>query len=845
MRALITSSITLAFMMATPSHAGLPLPLDTRLDPPSAAHIALALDRLEVVGSVLYVAAHPDDENTRLLAWLAGERGLFATYVSLTRGDGGQNLVGSELGPLLGLIRTHELVAARAIDGAEQRFTRAVDFGYSKSAEETLGIWGKDEVLADLVRVVRETRPDVIVTRFSTEPPNHGHHTASALLAREAFVAAADPQRFPAQLGALAPHQANRLLENKSPWRFKEGEDLSRYLALDVGAFDPRLGRAWAELAAASRTMHKSQGFGAAPALGEQLEYFEWTLPAGAAPAGAKDPLVGLDFTWARYPKTEALRQAIATARASFDPRRPERSIEALARVRDRLLALPADNPWRERKLAEVDGLIVACAGLVLDARATAPVVVPGEATAVKLTALVRSGAEVTLEAITWPDGRRVDPKRPVRGTKPDVIEAAVTMPATTPPSTPYWLRAPRAGGLFTVAPGVDPTQPLGTPDLLVEARVKIAGLALTLRRPVRFAWVDQVHGERFRPVEVLPPVTVTPGAPVLMLPTGRGGAGVGRFEVTVKAHGAVVPRDGAVVARAPAGWKVTPERQPFTIGAADGEATLVFEVASTGDAPQAITLDVEMAGSTTRAWRRTLVEHVHVPITTVLAPATVRAVPLAITLGGKRVGYIQGAGDEVAAGLAQVGYEVTTLDPGQLGEVDLSRFDAIVAGVRAYNVAPALAHAHGALMRYVERGGTYVVQYQTSNRMRRLTDTPIGPFPFTIDQGRVTDEKAELRWTDPKHPALTSPNRIGPDDLGGWVQERGLYFADTWDPRYTPLFEANDPGDKPLAGGAIVARHGKGAFVYTGLAFFRQLPEGVPGAYRLLANLLALGRSR
>jgi len=851
-RALIVSVSTLTISMATPGHAELPLPLDTRLDPPSAASIALALERLDVVGSVLYVAAHPDDENTRLLAWLAGQRGLMATYVSLTRGDGGQNLVGSELGPLLGLIRTHELVAARAIDGAEQRFSRAIDFGYSKSAEETLRIWGDDEVLADLVRVVRQTQPDVIVTRFSIEPPNHGHHTASALLAREAFVAAADPARFPGQYGR--PHEAARLLENKSPWRFKEGEDLSRYLALDVGTFSPRLGRAWAELAAMSRTMHKSQGFGAAPALGEQLEYFEWILPSGPMPAAVsatKDPLAGLDLTWARYPKTEALRAAIATARASFDPGRPERTIEPLLRVRDRLAALASDNPWRTRKLAEVDALLVACAGIVLDARAASPVVVPGEPAKVTLSSLVRSGADVALEAVTWPDGARAEPKKKIRGPKVEALEATVVMPAGTPLSTPYWLRAPRAGGLFGVVAGVDPTEPLGAPDLIVEARVTIAGTPIVVRRPVRHAWVDPVHGERFRAVEVLPPVTVTPSAPVLMAPSGKG-AGLGpaaaRFEVTVRAHGAVVPRKGAVVPRAPAGWKVSPERAAFEITAADGERTLTFEVAPAGSEPGVVTLEVEGAeagGARVPAWRRTLVDHVHVPIATVLAPAVVRVVPIAITLGGKRVGYIQGAGDEVAASLAQVGYDVTLLDPARVAETDLSRFDAIVAGVRAYNVAPALGHAHAALMGYVERGGTYVVQYMTSNRMRRLTDTPIGPFPFTIDQGRVTDEGAELRWRDPKHAALVTPNRIGPDDLAGWVQERGLYFADTWDERYTPLFEANDPGDKPIAGGTIVARHGKGAFVYTGLAFFRQLPEGVPGAYRLLANLLALGKAR
>lgn len=826
---------------------------EPRLDPPSSGRIALALDRLGVVGTVLYVAAHPDDENTRLLAWLANARGLRAVYLSMTRGDGGQNLVGPELGPLLGVIRTHELLRARGIDGAEQLFTRAVDFGYSKSADETLAIWGHDEVLADVVAAVRATRPDVIMTRFSIDPPNHGHHTASAMLAREAFVAAGDPSRFPAQIAAgLAPHRAARLYENKSSWRFKEGEDLTRYLAVDVGGFSPELGMSYPELAAESRTMHKSQGFGSAPTYGAAPEYFEpvmpeaWPAPAPgpgqtSAPGPGQDPLAGIDFTWARFPRTEALRAAIDAARKAFDARHPEALVPALVAVRAALSALPDDNPYKDAKRAEVEALLCACAGLVLDARAPSPVAIAGEPLTVTATAVARRPVDVAV-ALRWPDGAAGE-ARTLAPNAVDKREARV-VPAG-PPSTPYWLREPHGPGLFVVTEraglpnGLFP--PIAPPDLAVRFTVTIGGASFEVARPVRYAWVDPVAGERFRAVELLPPVTVTPAAPVRMFPDAKARA----VDVRVRAHGAA--RAGEVRLVLPEGvpgWKVSPASRPFALDA-EAEATVTFEVSPPppSKSPQSLALDV-VATLGSAAWDRAelVIEHAHVPTTTLLSAARVRLVPFALKTGGTRIGYLAGAGDDVAASLAQVGYDVTLLDPKTLGEADLGAFAAIVAGIRAYNVAPELKRLHPALMRYVERGGTYLVQYVTSNRQRPLGDVPIGPAPFTIDQGRVTDERAAMTALDPKHPALTTPNAIGADDFAGWIQERGLYFADTWDKAYTPIFAANDPGEKPLQGSVLVMRHGKGAFVYTGLAFFRQLPEGVPGAYRLFANLLALG---
>ncbi|MBL8787311.1 MAG: PIG-L family deacetylase [Deltaproteobacteria bacterium] len=851
------------------------LELDPLREPLSSGALQQALDRLDSVGTVLYVAAHPDDENTRLLAWLAGARGLRSVYVSLTRGDGGQNLIGQELGPLLGLIRTHELLAARRIDGAEQRFTRAVDFGYSKSADETLRLWGKDAILGDLVRVIREVRPDLIITRFSPEPPNHGHHMASAILAREAFDAAADPARFPEQLTpktGLTPWATPRLLENKSPWRFKEGEDLSRYLSLDVGTYSPLLGRSYAELAAASRTMHKSQGFGSAPAYGPQLEYFEETATRVAP---SKDPLATVTSAWSRFPGTAPLQAALTTLRTTFSPAQPERSLPAALAVRKALLALPSDPTqpvatYRLQKLAELDRLLLSLAGLYLDVRAPSPTAIAGEPLAVTATLLARQ-APATLTSITWPDGQTDTTSAPLPSRPGTLVkrEAKLRLPASTPWSTPRWLRKPRTvdHALFDLESAVA-IHPVGPPDLAASITLDLGSdpsARLTVSVPLRYGWVDPVHGERFRPVEVLPPLTVTPRAPIAMFPLSASPRTV-TIEATVTAHGGA--REALIALEPPsaetswpAAWKVSAP-QKVTLKEDGAEATVSFTVTlpatpRTSPPPFAsavLGLRATLGTTPIETLARRVIEPSHIPTTTLLSPATVRAIPLRLDLGTNtrtpkghppRIGYIAGAGDEVAQSLAAVGYEIVNLDPATLDRQDLSSLTAIVAGIRSYNVTPALEHQHAALMRYVEGGGTYLVQYLTSNRQRPLGDVAIGPFPFTVDQGRVTDETATMTLLDPKHPAVTTPNPLDKDDFAGWVQERGLYFASTWDKGLTPIFEANDPGEKPLQGAVLVARHGKGAFVYTGLSFFRQLPEGVPGAYRLFANLLALGAAR
>jgi LmbE family N-acetylglucosaminyl deacetylase len=799
---------------------------------PHAGELAAGIRRLGVTGSVLYVAAHPDDENTRFLAWLAGGKGLRAGYLSMTRGDGGQNLIGTEQDELLGLIRTHELLAARRIDGAEQFFTRARDFGYSKSADETLRIWGRDEVLADVVLAIRRFQPDVIVTRFTTKPPNHGHHTASALLAEEAFVAAADPARFPEQLGTLQPWKADRLLNNVSTWNLKPEADLSAYLKADVGGYDPLLGRSWGEVSAESRSQHKSQGFGVPAERGTLLEHF--APIAGTRPKA--DLFEGLELTWKRWGGTKKVVQAINAAASGFDARAPHASIPALLRVHEALSALPDSNPWKALKLRETESLVAACAGLFLEARAAEASAVPGGQVTLNLVALNRSPASLRLVSVTLPGGESVETGAELAGEKLFKLSRPVALPADARITTPYWLRKPGAGGLYTVeeADRALVGRPEGEPALTVTFVYEVGGKRFTVVRPVVYAWTDPVRGELYRAFELVPAVTATLDRDVLMFPNGAAQS------VSVVLASGRAEATGKVRLEVPQGWRVEPGEVPFKLAARGDERTVHFQVTPPEGASERGRLRVLVdSEGRSESWRVRTVTHEHIPPQTVRQPSEAALVPFTLATTVRRLGYIPGPGDRVAESLAAVGYEVTLLPEERLASEKLERFEAIVVGVRAFNANPRLALHHERLMQYVEQGGRLLVQYNTNSRVGPL-NTSLGPYPLEIGRERVTDETAAMTPVDPQAPLLKSPNALAAADFEGWVQERGLYFATKWDAHYQPVFAMNDPGEEPLRGGLLVARHGKGTFVYMGIAFFRQLPAGVPGAYRLLANLLA-----
>jgi LmbE family N-acetylglucosaminyl deacetylase len=814
---------------------------------PNSAQIEKAIDKLAVVGSVLYVAAHPDDENTNLLAYLANERLLRTGYLSLTRGDGGQNLIGSEQGTDLGVIRTQELLAARRIDGAEQFFSRARDFGYSKNPQETLRIWGKDPVLADVVLAVRRFRPDVIITRFSPEPSEtHGHHTASAELALAAFHAAADPAFHPEQLSeTVQPWQARRIYWNRSFWSIKPGDDLSGFHQLDVNVYDPVLGVSVGEMAAESRSMHKSQGFGVARSRGPMVEYFR--LLDRASPTDTGEGLLdGIDVSWKRVPGGAAVARLIAKARREFVPSAPHKTIPTLVAI-DKALAGVRDVHWRDKKRAETQALMVACAGLFAEATAADYRVVPGHPVAIRASALNRSPARVALSSVRFVGGAAAHPSvsdEVAVGKRLGEAEVEVNRQLHTPPdlplSGPYWLARRPEPGLFRPDPLDEVIQPDSPPGLAVDFTFEFDGHAVHVARPVVFKWTDPVAGERYRPVEVVPLISVRPSTRVLVMPSAT------PRTLSVRLT-AAAPASGALRVEVPAGWTVTPSARTFTLPQKDAELDFDFRVQPPNQTEASAIGTVRFVariGEQDFSQEVVHIEHDHIPVQVVLGSSEVKVVAVPIVRAGQKIGYLQGSGDQVPVGLRDIGYDVTELDAAGLSPKVLGGFDAVLVGVRAFNTKDKLRSAHAMLMDYVQSGGTLVVQYNTNSRLGPLS-IPLGPFPFTIGSERVTDENAQVTVTPAGQRLVAWPNRLSAQDFQGWVQERGLYFASTWDGRYETPFAMNDPGEKSLQGSVLVARHGKGVFVYTGLSFFRQLPAGVPGAFRLLANLIAVGQAR
>jgi len=789
--------------------------------PMDAGSLAHAVDRIAVTARVLYVAAHPDDENTRLLAYLANGRHLGTAYLSMTRGGGGQNLIGPEQAELLDVIRTEELLAARSLDRATQRFTRMRDCGYSKSATETFSIWGREEALADVVWVLRTFQPDVVITRFDENPPNHGHHTASAILAREALEAAADPERFPEQIAAGAkPWRATRLLHNVPTWRGEPPPEGA--LPLDVGAYDPRLGLSYGELAARSRSQHQSQGFGVAGERGSVVERFVAVL--GTAPE--KDLLDGVPLGWERYGEAGApVARALDEARKLLERDRPERAVPPLVAALAAMDALP-DEPRTRDARGAAERAIAAASGFFVRATAKQPAVVPGGKVEVAIEVIQRLPAGLELVAFVWPDGSEEKAGGPLGVNEKNVLRREIAIPADAPVSVPYWMGERVPQDLVG--------RPRGPAALEANVRVAVAGRTIRLSVPVQYAWTDPVRGERLREVVVTPPATVTPFREAVLAPNGAAAP------LVVKVRAARDGVKGEVEVPVPEGWRVEPPSAAVSLEKAGDETAVRFALTPrAGGTPIEVHPRITVDGRSW-SWREDILDYPHIPMQLVLQPSRVRAVPLALAVPEGRIGYVTGSGDSIPDDLAHVGARVEILDDETLRAGDLSRFAAIVTGIRAYNTRAALRAAHDRLMGYVEAGGTVVVQYNTRSWFGPL-ESRIGPYPIEIGRGRITDERAAMEARVPDHEVLVRPHRIEPSDFEGWVQERGLYFAETWDKAYVPLIAAADPGEAPLEGGLLFARHGKGRYVYTGLSFFRQLPAGVPGAYRLFLNLIGV----
>lgn len=804
----------------------------------NSAEIVQALKKLNTVGSVLYVAAHPDDENTRLLAYLANEKKVRTGYLSLTRGDGGQNLIGKEQGEALGLIRTQELLAARRIDGAEQFFTRANDFGFSKNPEETFSIWNKDSILSDVVLAIRRFKPDVIVCRFpTTGEGGHGHHTASAILAVEAFDAAADPKRFPEQLKYTEVWQARRLFWNTFNFG-TTNTTAPNQLKIDVGVYNPLLGKGYGEIAAESRSSHKSQGFGSARSRGSGLEYFK-LLKGDSAKT---DLLEGITSNWTRLKGQEKIQKLIDECIKKFNPQVPENSIPELIAIYKQIQLLDDKNTvlsyWKKQKLKETETILLACSGLWLEATATDYTGIPGQDVTITAQAVNRNNSSVKLNSISFLQQTDSTTALTLKTNELYTFKHKEKLPEAMPFSNPYWLNEKHEIGTYRIANASLIGKPENGAAAKVIFNISINDLNLTVERGLAYKYTDPVKGEIYRPFEVLPPATVNIPEKVFVFID----VAPKSIFITVKANTANV--NGTLSLKGTEGWNISIKNPEFKLAAKGDEAIIEAVIsAAKGAKDGQLEAAVSINGKSYHKSIRRM-EYDHIPYQFILSDAEAGLVNIDLKKTGLNIGYIPGAGDDVPAALKQVGYNVTVLTDELLSNENLSKYNAIVSGVRAYNTNDRLQVHYTRLMDYVKNGGNLIVQYNTNNRIGPVV-AKIGPYPFTIARDRVTNEKAEVTFSNTKHSALNFPNVITQKDFEGWIQERGIYFATEIDKQYETVLTMNDPNEKPSEGSLIVGKYGKGNFVYTGLVFFRELPAGVPGAYRLFVNLLSLPENK
>ena len=797
------------------------------------------LEKLGFLGSVLYVAAHPDDENTRLISYLANEKKALTTYLSLTRGDGGQNLIGTEISELLGVMRTQELLMARSVDNGNQMFSRANDFGYSKNAEETIKIWDTEQVKADVVWSIRKMRPDVIINRFDhrTSGATHGHHTASAQLSFELFEKAMDKTAYPAQLKYVDTWQPKRLFFNTSWWfygsedKFKKA-DKSTLMSIDVGVYFPLLGKSNTEIAAESRSKHKCQGFGSTGTRGMQLEYLE--LLKGDLPPGKADIFEGINTTWSRVEGGEGIQTLIQDVVKKFDFKNPSKSVPYLIKI---YLAIQQtkDPFWKEIKTKEVKDLIAACSGLYLEAKTNMHKATAGEMLNVDIEAINRLDADINLVSIKG-KGIEVDTMTSLPLTNNEIFKWTKTtvVPENTPLTAPYWLTKKGSLGLYNVEDQAIIGSPETKRTLKVVFTLNIDGVEIDYEKEIVHKFNSPKNGETFRPLEIVPRLSVKVKEPVYIFASNE------PKDIVLTVHAWVKGQSGVLSIPLPKGWKSNPQNISFTIDQKGESKDFVFSITPPSKG-QEIYINPEIKSNNEVFTNQIIdIDYDHIPFQTVVQQSESKLSRIDIEIRGKRIAYVMGAGDEVPANLRQIGYDVDLIKANDISANALKTYDALVLGVRAYNTLDELKFKQSEVLKYISEGGTVIVQYNTANG---LVTKDLGPYSLTLSRNRVSVEEAEMRFLNPQHEVLNSPNKITPKDFDGWVQERGLYFPDEWDVNYTPVLSSNDPSEKPSDGILLVAKYGDGHYIYTGLSFFRELPAGVSGAFRLFANMISIGK--
>ncbi|MBI1353837.1 MAG: hypothetical protein GC160_05785 [Acidobacteria bacterium] len=824
--------LVLAFLLACLPSLSQPTP---RIGSPE---LEQTLDKLNVLGSALMMAAHPDDENTAVISYLARGRLLRTGYLSATRGEGGQNLIGPEQGALMGLIRTQELLAARSIDGGEQFFTRSIDFGYSKFPEEALAQWGRQQLLADMVRVIRQFRPDVIIARFPPPPGDggHGQHTAVGHLGPVAYEAAADPKQFP-ELGPA--WRAKRYVWNVFQFGRPRDQDLQpnpNRVREELGEYNPVLGKSYAEIAGESRSMHRSQAMGTSERKGSVPALFDHV----AGERAEQGLLDGIDLTWGRIDGGERVGVHLAKARDEYDPRHPEKIVPHLLDAWEELEGL--QGYWPDVKRPELLHAIELASGLWIDATADRWDAVPGGKLTVEATVLNRSSAKVVFQGLSVPHAAAGSEQAPLVENEPLTIRRELTIPADAAYTQPPWLALEPTGTTYRYKDESLIGRADKPPALEATIRLAVDGRPLTFTKPVVYRWVDPARGERVRSLEIVPAVAVAFTRDTRIFPNAE------PRSVPVVLTSNLDSAEGTLRIVAPPGWKVEPASQPVKLTAKGQAATFEVRTTPPSDASSGeLRAEVELSDGRQIATGMRAIEYEHIPIQMIYSDAKLHVERIDVRLLSKKIGYVMGAGDNIPEALQELGADVTLLGSAELAAGDLTQYDAIVAGVRALNTREDLLAAEKRIHEYIHQGGTFVMQYNVFER--RGPNPTLGPYRLEPQQmtrdriDRIVDENAPVRFVNPDHPLLTAPNHISQADFEGWVQERGLYFMGSWDERYLPAIESADEGQPQQAGSLLMARYGKGVYVFTGLSFFRQLPAGVPGAYRLFANIVSAGK--
>ncbi|QXP67253.1 PIG-L family deacetylase [Polaribacter sp. AHE13PA] len=793
------------------------------------------IQKLNFLGTALYIAAHPDDENTRLISYLSNNVKARTAYLSLTRGDGGQNLIGSELRELLGVIRTQELLAARSVDGGEQMFTRANDFGYSKHPDETLEIWNEEAVLSDVVWAIRNFKPDVIINRFDHRTPGttHGHHTASAILSVAAFDIANDSTKYSDQLKYTKTWQPKRLFHNISSRSFKSQEAFNEaakdLISFDIGAYYALKGLSNNEIASIASSQHLSQGFGRLSTRGSQKEYVEFLK--GDSLIVENDVFSGINTTWSRLKNGASIGKILNDVEDNFDFVNPSKHLSKLMLAYSMMSDLE-DNHWKTIKEKQIKEIIEACAGLYIEASANSSSGTPNSKIDINFEVLNRSDVNMQLTSVV----SELDSIEIFKGfnlTKNEKFTFKETFVLKTNSYTdPYWLRKEASLGMYTV----DDQALIGLPETpsisKITYKLIIDFIPITITKNIVRRYAERDKGEIYEPYEVLPEVTTKIKNKVLIFSDSIS------KNINVAIRAGIPFVQGKVSLKVPEGWRVTPSEINFNIEQKEDVQNVSFLVTPPKD-PSEGKLEV-IAVSKGESYAKELVEinYNHIPKQSVLLNSEAKVVRLDIQKVGNTIGYIKGAGDAVPESLRQIGYRVEIIEPININGENLLKYDAIVLGIRAYNVVDELKFKQKFLLEYVAKGGNMIVQYNTN----RNVDVA-APFPLKLSRDRVTDESADVLILAEDNPLMNFPNKITNEDFNGWVQERGLYFPNIWHESYTPVLSMNDKGEHMKLGSLLIAKYGKGNYIYTGLSFFRELPAGVSGAYRLFANMLSVGK--